>query len=166
MQGILDNQTSGNDWSQSGQTNRSLLHEGQQQPWHLPGRVPAHGRFFAGYEQQMTRFDQGQTDALREIDVFYSIRNDAEIKEFLHSHKLVTQVLAEAIAHLMKHFEGCMFSLRLRTDEYNDQMLYAVAAWKDEPAKVIAALNALDDEWWLANSYPAGRHLSFTYDLA
>ena len=96
---------------------------------------------------------------------FDTFGNDAEVKDFLQSHKHVTQLLAEAIDHLKKHFDGSMFSLRLRTDEYDDQMLYAVAAWKKEPKKVVMALNALDHEWWLANSSPAGRHLSFTYEL-
>jgi hypothetical protein len=166
MQGLIENQTSGNDWSQSGQPDITrMLHEDEQEIGRFPRRPADHGKFFVKLEDQMERFGQAQVDAVRQIEAFYTIRNGAEVKEFLESHKLVTQVLAEAIDHLKKHFEGCMFSLRLKTDEYDDQMLYAAAAWKKEPKKVVSALNAFDDEWWLANSYPAGRHLSFTYDL-
>ncbi len=165
MDGIIENQTSGNDWSQSGQMDAPMLHEVHQEAGRSPRHPADQGKFFANYEDQMERFEQAQLDAIRQIVAFYTIRNGSQVEEFLQSHKMVTQVLAEAIPHLRKHFGGCMFSLRETTDEDDDQMLYAVASWNREPGKVIEALNALDDEWWLANSYPAGRHLSFTYDL-
>lgn len=169
MQGTLDKQTSGNDWSQSPGL---MLHEGQQ-PWRIPGRAAGHGLLFAGdeaqlagFESQMAQFDKMQAEALDKIRHFYLFTNEAEVNEFLQSHKLVTQVLGEAIDHLKKHFEGSAFSLRLKTDEYDDPTLYAAASWNKEPRHVIIALNGFNREWWLANSYPAGRHLSFTYDLA
>src|ERR1700761_934029 len=108
MNGLVDNQTSGNDWSQSAQPGGPMLHEGKQETWHLPRHASTHGRFFALYENQMARFERAQADAIRQIESFYTFRNDAEVKDFLQTHKHVTQLLAEAIDHLKKHFEGIM----------------------------------------------------------
>jgi hypothetical protein len=165
MKGLLDNQTSGNDWSKDRQ-DPPMLHEGSQEIERFPASPIEQGKFFAKYEDDYERFDQAQKAAMAEIKAFYSIRRDAEIDEFLRSHKDVTQLLAEAIPHLRKHFAGCMFSLRTTFDENDDQTIYAVASWTQEPRKVIDALNDFFDEWWLPNSYPAGRCLTFTYDLA
>lgn len=44
-------------------------------------------------------------------------------------------------------------------------MLYVKAMWPGEPRDALAALDQFEDVWWIANSYPAGTTLTFTYSL-
>jgi hypothetical protein len=154
------NQTSGNDWSR--RTGTRVYHRQKAAPA-PPPRIQLSE--FAELETQMERYEDEHRKLIDKIRSLYVIQDEPFVFEFLRDHRLLPQVLVDAEPHLRQFFKNSVFSLRTISDEHGWDMLYSFVEWAGEPGDALHALNAFDDAWWLANSYPAGSGLTFTYRL-
>lgn len=162
MNGVLDNQTSGNEW---GIPIHAMLHESVQE-------VPAPSTLRAGQssflrdiELQMKEFETDYQSALSEVRKLYVLPADASALEFLNNHRALPQLLIDAIPHLRKHFDNTVFALRATSDEYGWENLYVDAMWQGDARDALQRLDQFEDEWWIANCRPARGTLTFTYRL-
>lgn len=164
MSNLLEKQTSGNEWPTPEQGGILQPLQTPQQPPSLALRQQQRS-IFDNLEAQMVRFAQEHQESLKVVKGFYIFPKDSPVLQFMNSHRGIPQLLADAVPHLRKHFPQTVFTLRSTLDDSGSPMLYAVALWPGEPHDAVVALDQFDDEWWLANAYPAGRFLTFTYDL-
>jgi hypothetical protein len=154
------NQTSGYDWSR--RTGARVYHQ-QRAALAPPPRIQLSE--FSELETQMKRYEDEHRKLIDKIRSLYVIQDEAFVSEFLRDHRLLPLVLVDAEPHLRQFFKNSVISLRTISDEHGWGMLYAFVEWAGEPDDALHALNAFDDAWWLANSYPAGSALTFTYRL-
>jgi hypothetical protein len=162
VNGILDDQTSGNDWSIP---IPAMLHERMQ---HLPLETPITHRqssFIRDVETQMQQFESDYQAAVAEVRRLYVLPSDTSVLDFLNDHRALPQLLIEAAPQLKKYFADTVFTLRTTSDEYGWQNLYADAMWTGDARGAIQLLDQFEDEWWIANSRPARGALTFTYRL-
>jgi hypothetical protein len=113
----------------------------------------------------MERYENEHLKLIDKIRSLYVMRDEASVSDFLRRHRRLPALLADAEPHLRQFFKDSVLSLRTTTDEHGWEMLYALVQWAGEPDDALNALDAFDDAWWLANSYPAGSSLTFTYRL-
>ncbi|HEX3438096.1 MAG TPA: hypothetical protein VHT24_15110 [Pseudacidobacterium sp.] len=161
MNGILDSQTSGNDWDAPIQ---AMLHERIQE---VPAVMPIRHQqsFINDIEAQMQQFERDYRDALTGVRKLYVFPSDTSVAEFLNDHRAVPQLLIDAAPWLKKYFGNTVFSLRVTSDEYGWQNLYADAMWSGDARDALQLLDQFEDEWWIANCRPARGALTFTYRL-
>lgn len=100
-----------------------------------------------------------------DIRRLFVVADERSVFDYLRSHRRVPSLLIESVPHLRRLFGDAALSLRATSDEDGWDMLYATVRWAGEPEDALRALDRFDDEWWLAHSYPAGKSLTFTYDL-
>ncbi len=163
MNGVLDNQTSGNDW---GVPIHAMLHEGVQGVPAATSKAPARQpSFLRDIERQMGQFETDYQAALAEVRKLYVLAADASVLEFLNDHRAVPQLLIDAVPYLRKHFGNTVFVLRSTSDEYGWENLYADAMWPGDARDALQRLDQFEDEWWIANCRPARGALTFTYRL-
>ena len=153
-------QTSGYDWNTRGGSR--LYH---RQRFNSPRMPVIQLAELAHLEDQMARYREDHRKIIETLRSLYVFQDDATISQFLQSHKTVAPVLAEAERHLRQFFGDAILVLRSTTDDQGWDMLYATVQWPGEPADAVIALNAFDNAWWLANSYPVGSNLTLTYRL-
>jgi hypothetical protein len=113
----------------------------------------------------MERYENEHLKLIDKIRSLYVMRDEASVSDFLRRHRRLLPLLADAEPRLRQFFKDSVLSLRTTTDEHGWEMLYALVQWTGEPDDALRALDAFDDAWWLANSYPAGSSLTFTYRL-
>jgi len=154
------NQTSGYDWKQP---SGARVYHRQKTALTPPSRVQLSE--LAELEAQMERYEVEHSELINEIRRLYVIEDEASVSEFLRRHRRLSQVLVDAEPHLRQFFKDAVLVLRTTSDEHDWDMLYALVQWSGEPDDALLALDAFDDAWWLANSYPAGSFLTFTYRL-
>jgi hypothetical protein len=161
MNGVYDlNQTSGYDWiSRRG----ARLYHRQRVVPSQTSRIQLSE--LAGLETEMERYEDEHRNLIRTIRTLYVLQDDESVSEYLQRHRTIPPVLVEAERHLRQFFKDSVLSLRASADEQGWDMLYAIIQWPGEPEDALRSLNAFDDAWWLANSYPAGSGLTFTYRL-
>lgn len=162
MNGLADfNQTSKTDWGPP--PSGRVYHRSQPiSHWSKPHIQLAE---LAELEAQMTQFENVYEELIAEIQRQYVMPADPRFLNFFRSHRRIPQLLMEALPYLRKFFANSIFVLHATSDENGWQMLYASATWPGEPSDALTALDHFDDEWWIANSYPAGMALTFTYKL-
>jgi hypothetical protein len=161
MNGVFDKQTSGNDWTPSV---RSMLHERQQeQP--EPERTHPHRVIFQDLERQMARYEADHDEMVAEVARSYMMPRDNSVQNFLNSHRVLPQLLIQALPRLRERFGDTVFALRAILDEHGWQSLYVDALWAGDAAEAYAAIDRFEDDWWVANSHMAAGHLTFTYRL-
>lgn len=163
MNGVLDSQTSGNDWSRP---SPEMIFQDYQGP--VASAVPPNRQrsIFHDFEQQMAQFEANHQAVLTEVQKSYVIPKDSPVRDFFKSHRTIPQLLTQAAPRLKEYFGvGTVFSLRTQVDEYGSQTLYAVVRWPGDVHAVRAALENFDDHWWIANSRQAAGDLTFTYEL-
>jgi hypothetical protein len=119
----------------------------------------------ADLQSQMTHFDEEQMQLANKLRLLYVMHDETSVLSYLRTHRRIPELLVEAIAQLRLCFGDPPISLSAKTDENAWEMLYATVQWSGEPKDALAALDRFDDAWWLANSYPAGTALTFTYEL-
>jgi|SRR5882672_659528 len=159
---FLDNQVSGNNWSQAPPP---MVYQDFQQ-------IAAHNEpreqqdMFIDLEKQMVAFEAQHEAALTELRKQYVFPTDSSVVRFLREHRIIPQLLIHAAPQLKSHFGAdTVFALRAPIDESGARTLYAIAMW---PGRVLDAKGALDrfeDAWWIANSRQASGNLYFTYEL-
>jgi hypothetical protein len=162
VNGIFDNQTSGNDWTP---VVGSMLHERQQdQP--EPEIIGRHRNIIENLEREMSRYEEDHQTMVKEVSKSYMMPRDNSVQDFLHSHRVLPQLLMEALPRLQEIFgDATVFTLRAASDEYGWQNLFVDALWPGDAADAYADLDRFEDEWWVANCHVAGGHLNFTYRL-
>jgi hypothetical protein len=154
------NQTSGYDWNR--RIGARVYHRQKPAPTQSPRLQVSE---FAELETQMECYENEHHKLIDKIRSLYVMQDDASVSEFLRRHRQLPQVLADAEPHLRQFFKDSVLSLRTTSDEDGWEMLYAFVQWAGEPGDALRALDAFDDTWWLANSYPVGSNLTFTYRL-
>jgi hypothetical protein len=162
MNGVLDNQVSGNDW---GLPIQAMLHEWKQD---MPAETPSIHRqrsFVRDIETQMQQFERDYLSALAGVRKFYVLPTDSSVLDFLNDHRALPQLLIDAAPQLKRYFADTVFTLRATSDEYGWQNLYADAMWAGEASDAIRLLDYFEDEWWIPNCRPARGALTFTYRL-
>ena len=162
MNGVLDSQTSGNDWSRP---SPAMLFQVFQEP--APSAASKrHSLIFNDFEQQMAQFEVDHQAILAEVQKSYVLPEDSPVRGFFKSHRTIPQLLTQAAPRLKEYFGvGTVFTLRATVDEYGSQTLYAVVKWPGDVRAVRAALENFDEHWWIANSRQAAGDLTFTYEL-
>jgi hypothetical protein len=161
MNGLLDNQTSGNEW---GTPISSMQHErGQDSPlkWH----PVAQRSLLKDFEEQMAQYEREYAAHLDDVRKLYVMPPDTAVAEFLNDHRALPQMLITAVPHLRKLFGDTVFVLRATADEFGWQNLYVDAMWHGDALEAFRLLDVFGDEWWIANSAPARGALTFTYRL-
>lgn len=158
----LDNQVSGNIWSQSP---LPMVYQELQQV--AIGPAPAEQRdIFRDFEKQMAAFETQHEAALAELRKQYVLPGDSSVLDYLREHRAIPQLLILATPQLKSHFgTAAVFTLRAPIDESGVRTLYAVAMWPGNVRDAKNALDRFDDAWWIANSRQASGNLYFTYEL-
>jgi len=157
---LVYDQTSGDNW---GVLPKVMLHEQMQS--HLIPPPHEHASVFDDLEFQMAQQEAEHTDFVLEIAKCYVLPSDSSVIDFLKAHRVLPQLLIEAVPHLQKRFGNTVFALRATSDEYGWETLYVDARWPGNAADVLAAIDRFEDDWWIANSHVASGALNFTYRL-
>ena len=161
MNGLYElNQTSGYDWSP--REGSRLYHRQRAVPPQPPTIQLSE---LAGLEAQMAQYQNEHRKLIGAVRSLYVFQDEALVTEYLERHRSLPPLLAEAERHLRQFFKDSVLSLSATSDEHGWDMLYAFVHWSGEPDVAIDALHRFDESWWLANSYPAGSSLTFTYRL-
>jgi hypothetical protein len=161
MNGLFElNQTSGYDWSSR---RGSRLYHRQRAVPSQPPRIQMSD--MAGLEAEMERYEDEHRNLIKTIRALYVFQEDESVSKYLQRHRTIPPILVEAERHLRGFFKDCVLSLRAKADEQGWDMLYVIIQWPGEADDALSLLNAFDDAWWLANSYPSGSGLTFTYRL-
>lgn len=161
MNGVLDRQTSGNDWTSAV---GSMLHERQQEKIDYE---PAQQQraIFADLEAQMRRYEADHRAMLAEVARCYVAPKDDSVQGLLNTHRFIPPLLLQAYAHLREQFTEAVFALRANSDENGWQTLCVDALWPGKSADAYAAIDRFEDAWWVANSHMGAGRLIFTYRL-
>jgi hypothetical protein len=170
MNGLLDSQTSGNDWTKP---TPEFLHQVFQGATpvstakiHIPLVEPLGLRLQEHLEQEMARFEADHQTVISQLQKSYVLSNDRSVKAFLKSHRTIPHLLIQALPHLKQYFgASTVFTLRAIADEDGPQTLYAVVMWPGHVNDVRNALQNFDERWWIASSRQASGNLTFTYEL-
>ncbi|MBB5057738.1 hypothetical protein HDF16_002444 [Granulicella aggregans] len=162
MNGYLDSQTSGNDWSLP---NRAMLHEIHQ---YIPIQtvISSSQAVFNNLETQMAKFEADNQASILEVLEQYVISDDQQVMQFLREHLTLPELLIQAAPRLREYFgDTTVFSLRTVVDEHDWKTLYAVVIWPGKARDVVTALDSFDEDWWIRRSNLAAGNLTFTYEL-
>lgn len=162
MNGILDNQMSGNDW---GIPIHAMLHESIQNVSSETSLAHGQKSFIRDIEEQMQQFEKDYQGAVAEVRKFYVLPADDSVLSFLNDHRALPQLLVDAAPQLQRYFGNTVFALRTSTDEYGWQSLYADAMWHGDARDSLRLLDEFEDKWWIPNCWPARGALAFTYRL-
>jgi hypothetical protein len=161
MNGVFDKQTSGNNWTP---VVGPMLHEREQDQL-VPPEARRQHLIFNEYERQMARHEQDHLTMVTEVARNYVMPRDNSVQAFLNSHRVLPQLLIQALPQLRGHFGNVVFALRATSDEHGWQRLYVDAMWQGSSADAFQAIDRFQDAWWIANSHMAAGHLTFTYRL-
>lgn len=154
------NQSSGYDW---GTRAGARVYHRQKPARALPSRNQVSE--LAELEAQMKRYEDEHRKLTDKIRSLYVIQDEETVSDFLRRHRQIQPALVDAEPYLRKFFKNSVLSLRATSDEQGWEMLYAIVQWEGDPVAAQHSLDYFDDAWWLANSYPAGSNLTFTYRL-
>jgi hypothetical protein len=162
MSELLDYvQTSGNQWESAHAGGIYLeFQESVDQP--RKGGSPLG---FAQLEEEMIRSEAEHQSLINEVRRYFVMGRGSGIEEIFIRSRTLPQLLLEAIPHLRYYFGNTMFTLRPTSDESGWQTLYVDAIWPGDARDAISAIDAFEDEWWIANSHKASGNLTFTYRL-
>ena len=116
-------------------------------------------------QAQVARAERQHEMLANEVRIRYVLEDQAQISQYLSKYPRLFRVLLEASAHLDSYFPSLVVTLRVTADEQGWEMLYATVLWPGAPAEALETLDRFDEGWWLAESYPAGVGLTFTYKL-
>ena len=131
MNGVLDNQKSGNDWVTP---NHAMLHERIQNVPAETATIHPQRSFIRDIEAQMQQFEREYQGAVAEVRKFYVLPTDLSALDFLNDHRALPQLLIDAAPQLKKYFGDTVFTLRATSDEYGWQSLFADAMWAGDAA--------------------------------
>lgn len=161
MNGIIDDQTSGNDWT----PRRRMLHEGMAQPVSANPSPHIQHAVLESLEQQM---DQAETELhrmLEELARTFVFSDREDVKTFLRSNRGIPSILIESTPHFRRAFSNVPLVLDVATEEGAPRTIYVLAQWKGERAQAKRSLREFDEHWWLDNLAKAGGKIVFDYEL-
>ncbi len=161
MNGLLTvKQTSGNIWLS--ETARAYF--GPEPPRVFRSR-PVQLSHLHHLEMQMADFESEHAKLVAEVEKLYVVPQISTIRDFLRRHRRTPQVLIEAYPRLKRFFGAVVFHLEISSANDESEMLYTSAQWPGSPGDALRALESFNDSWWIANSYPTGSIVTFTYRL-
>jgi hypothetical protein len=161
MNGVLDRQTSGNDWTPD---IGPMLHERPQEQIGYEA-LEQQRIIFDDFEAQMRRYEADHRAMLAEVARCYVVPRDNSVQNFLNTYRSVPPLLLQAYPRLREQFTDAVLALRANSDENGWQNLCVDALWQGNSADAYAAIDRFEDAWWVANSHMAAGHLMFTYRL-
>jgi len=113
-------------------------------------------------------FRERQESFVNEMDwlkTMYVFPGGNSVELFLSSHRAVGAVLEDALPHLKESFgPDIVFKLETSTEEDEPPILYVIAVWRGSVEGAVAAVESLDEKWWLDNS-SRSPDMAFTYEL-
>src|SRR5271163_1797130 len=149
MNGILDKQTSDNDWQPPV---RAMLHERLQSDFSpTPSRQKAQDLVIDELERQMSEHNAefaGMLDRLKHLFIF---TNAEAVENFLRSYRALAPILIDAEPFFREAFNKTPLALDVMNEEGAARTIYALALWRGEREKARAALRTFDEKWWLDN---------------
>ena len=162
MNGLLDAQTSSNIW---GSTAMPMLHENMQTDTPEHANSSYDHSIFGSLEQQIAlaaiEFDD-TIDMLKRRFIF----SDADVENFLRSHRSVTPLLLQAGQYMTQAFgENTPLTLEIMPEDDSPHTVYALAMWRGEQATARRALNQFDESWLLDNLKRTAGRVVFDYEL-
>jgi len=161
MNGLLDNQTSGNDWETP---IHAMLHQrGQDAPPMWP--TAKQRSIIQDFEQQMEDFEHDYREHVDQVRKLYVLPSDTSVLDFLNDHRALPQLLIAAIPRLRRLFPDAVFALRATSDQNGWQNLYTDVLWPGDAIEALRLIDQFEDEWWIANSHFGRGSLTFTYRL-
>jgi hypothetical protein len=137
MNGVLDEQTSGNDW---GANRSAMLHEGlQRASWAVP--APNVQQFeIDDLERQMSEQDDEFGKMLGILRHTFVFTNQSDVECFLRANRALPAILLEAGSYFCAAFPDVPLALDIMTDEGAPHTIYALALWRGDRAKAKQAL--------------------------
>ena len=163
MNGAIDKQTSGNDWSAV--LKRSMLHERLQKETQPPPSDPDQKTVIDDYEHQMSEHEQAFTDLLGKLQQSFVFSDTTEVESFLRMNRSIAPLLVEAAPHFHEYFKDSPLILDVMAEEGNPRTINVLAYWRGEREKAREALNAFDENWWMDNLRKASGKIVFDYEL-
>jgi hypothetical protein len=161
MNGLLDNQTSGNEWAPPVPAMQHERSQVSSVKWY-----PADQRFvLKDFERQMAQYEREYAEHLADVRKLYVMPSDTSVADFLNNHRALPQILMAAMPQLRKLFGDTVFALRATSDEFGWENLYVDTLWPGDALEVFGLIDQFSDSWWIANSAPARGALTFTYRL-
>jgi hypothetical protein len=162
MNGVFDNQTSGNDWTSA---IGSMLHEREQEQ-SAPETISQQSNIIDNLECEMARYNDSHNATILEVGRQYMMPRDNSVRDFLNSHRILPQLLLDAFPFLQGTFpHTAVFALRTTSDEYGWRRLFVDALWPGDAADAYAAIDRFEDDWWVSHCHMASGCLNFTYRL-
>jgi hypothetical protein len=113
----------------------------------------------------MERFESDHNALSERVQTLYVVHDVDKVTAFVKAHRRIPLLLSQAEPYLRKFFGQSIIQLHLSSDENGWEMLYVTILWSGDPEAALVGLDRFDDAWWIANSYPAGTYLTFTYRL-
>jgi hypothetical protein len=161
MNGYVENQTSGIDWSV---IPVKMAHEYTQG---VPPSEHRHGtEILQDFEKQMALFNIEHDKTVTEVCGQYLFLDDSDVRQFLRNHRTIPDFLLQAAPYLKVSFgANAVIGLRAPVDEGGYQTLYAIVMWPGRAKDAREALNQFDDAWWINNRVRTAGYLTFTYEL-
>jgi hypothetical protein len=121
---------------------------------------------FEVLERQMAEFVAEHRETLDDVRRHYVLPADSSVRDFLATHRAISQILLGAVPHLKACFgDDSTFDLRAPLDESGSRTLYAVVTWPGPSEEARLALARFDERWWMERAGLTGGYLTFTYEL-
>ena len=162
MNGVLDEQTSGNQWDFR---SRTMLHESLHPDFSPTPNAKVQLFVIDDWEQQMAAHDGDFAATLKTLQQFFIFTNPEDVENFLRSHRSLVPILLDAAPHFRQSFAQAPLALDIMNDEGAPRTIYALALWRGNRADAKAALNTFDDQFWLDNLRKAAGRIVFDYEL-
>jgi hypothetical protein len=163
MNGLLDSQTSSNNWGLAAQ---SMLHECIQADTQRRTNWSYDHSMFKDMERQILFGETEFQDTLDMLKSRFIFSNAEAVKDFLKTHRGLAAVLLEAAPYMAKAFgEKTPLALEIMPEDGLPHTIYALAMWRGECARSRNALNNFDESWLMRNLKKAAGRIVFDYEL-
>jgi len=163
MNGAIDKQTSGNDWSST--FGKSMLHERLHEEAVPASSESEQQTVIHEYERQMLDHEQAFEELLRKIRQSFILADPAEVESFLRMNRSVAPMLVEAAPHFLEYFKDSPLVLDVMAEEGAPRTINVLAFWRGEREEARRALTDFDENWWIDNLQKASGKIVFDYEL-
>ncbi|HZY72179.1 MAG TPA: hypothetical protein VFE22_03620 [Edaphobacter sp.] len=163
MNGLLDAQTSSNNW---GLLAQSMLHEHFQVDTSKRVAWTCDHSMFSDRDPQIPFDKTDFQDTLDTLKRRFIFGNTEAVEDFLKAHRGVVPVLLEAAPYMAKAFgEETPLTLEIMPEDGLPRTIYALAMWSGERTQSREALNSFDELWLIRNLKKAAGRIVFDYEL-
>jgi hypothetical protein len=105
---------------------------------------------------------------LAQIEKYYTLRNSAQVLEFLDKYPFLVPLLGEAPEKINQYFPGDPLFLQVVIDpegtSHDDDELFIIIATEMDGDASIERLWCLDEDWWLNASLGARNKLEINLE--